>query len=93
LADCAEGVLLTVRVVPRSSRTKLVLEGDGLKLRLAAPPVEGAANAELVKFLAKLFGLPRSGVEMASGHKSRVKKILLRGLKATEARSILAETL
>jgi uncharacterized protein len=72
----ADGVTFSVRVVPRASRSEIVGLHDGaLKIRVAAPPVEGAANDELVRFLAKQFGVPRSAVMLASGAHSRTKTI------------------
>lgn len=69
-------LVFTVRVLPRASKSEIVGEMDGaLKIRLAAPPVEGAANAELVKLLSKTFGVSRSGVEILGGETSKTKRI------------------
>ena len=79
------GLALTVRVTPKASRTGfagLVSLADGRKafaIRLAAPPVEGAANAELVAFLAKTLGLRKSAVTIASGETGRLKLVKLEG--------------
>jgi uncharacterized protein (TIGR00251 family) len=68
------GITFTVRVVPRASSTELIGEHDGaLKIRIAAPPVEGAANRELIRFLAKTFKVPQRGVEIVSGANSKNK--------------------
>ena len=76
-----EGVRLTLHVQPRASRTELMgLHGDALKIRLAAPPVDGAANLELVRFLAKLLGVARSSVELTAGTGARRKTVLVRHL-------------
>ena len=62
------GVRLRVRVQPRASRTELVgLHGGALKVRLAAAPVEGAANDALLRFLAERLELPRSAVRLEAG--------------------------
>ncbi|HMT07444.1 MAG TPA: DUF167 domain-containing protein [Pyrinomonadaceae bacterium] len=67
---------ITVRVVPRASKSEVVGEIDGvLKVRIAAPPVDGAANAELVKLLAKHFSVSKSSVEIVSGATSKTKII------------------
>lgn len=72
-------------VQPRASRTEYAgLHGDALKFRVAAPPVEGAANKELCRFLAGAFGLPLSSVEIGSGAAGRRKRILLRGVSAVK---------
>lgn len=77
-----EGYLIfTVRVVPRASRSEIVGEYDGaLKVRLAAPPVDGAANAELIKTLARSFGVPKSVVEILNGETSKTKQIRIENI-------------
>lgn len=68
--------LLDVLVQPRSARTELAGLHDGrLKLRLTAPPVDGAANSALVAFLADRLSVPRGVVEVASGETGRRKTI------------------
>ena len=70
----------TVRVVPRASKSEVVGEFDGsLKVKIAAPPVDGAANEEVVKVIAKAFGRPRVDVEILSGHTSRTKRLRVAG--------------
>ena len=73
-------LLFTVRVVPRASRSSVMGEHDGsLRVRIAAPPVDGAANEELVRFLARALDIPSRDVEITSGHTSKVKQIRARG--------------
>lgn len=75
-----EGVRLKIRVVPRAARTEVAgLHGDALKIRLHAPPVDGAANEALIKFLADALGLSRSAVHIARGHTGRSKEITISG--------------
>jgi uncharacterized protein (TIGR00251 family) len=75
-----DALLFTVRVVPGASRTEIVGEHDGaLRLRLAAPPVEGAANKELVRTLARALKVPQSAVLITGGHSSRLKQLSVRG--------------
>jgi uncharacterized protein (TIGR00251 family) len=77
----SDGVTLSVRVVPRASRSELVGLHDGaLKIRVAAPPVEGAANQELLKFLSKKFKVPRASVTLVSGANSKNKTVRLANL-------------
>lgn len=79
------GVLLAVRVTPKASRTEavgVVDTSDGrtaLAVRVAAPPVEGAANEALIAFLAKALGLRKSAVSVASGETGRLKLVSLEG--------------
>lgn len=74
-----------VRVVPRASRTEVVGEMDGaVKVRVSSPPVDGAANTEIVKLFAKLLGVSRSAVEMVSGQTSKTKRIRINGVEAAQ---------
>ena len=74
------GLTFAVRIVPRASRSEIVGEHDGaLRIRIAAPPVEGAANRELVRTLAKIFKLPQNAVEIVSGASSKNKTVRVRG--------------
>ena len=69
-----------VRIVPRASRTGVAGEHEGaLRVRVAAPPVEGAANAELIRFVAKLLGVASRDVEIVSGQASKMKLLRVRG--------------
>lgn len=90
------GVRLAVRLTPRGGRD--AVEGwsedaEGrplLKARVAAPPVEGAANIALVKLIAKALGLPRSAVRIASGETARIKVLEIDGRDQAEVRARLA---
>lgn len=74
-----------VRVVPRASRSEVAGEhGGALRVRVAAPPVEGAANEELARTLARAFGVPGRAVEIVGGHSSKTKRVRVGG--ATAAR-------
>ncbi|MCG6909942.1 MAG: DUF167 domain-containing protein [Deltaproteobacteria bacterium] len=71
------GLAFKVYVQPRASKNQIVgRHGDALKIKLKAPPVEGAANKMCVRFLAECLGLPKSKVEIKSGHSSRTKLLL-----------------
>jgi uncharacterized protein (TIGR00251 family) len=85
-----DDVELAVLVQPRASRTRVVGEHDGLlKIQLAAPPVEGEANAALVEFLGKLLGVPRRQVELVSGDASRRKRVTVRGVDAARVEAVM----
>ena len=78
------GITFTVRIVPRASTTEIVGDHEGaLRIRIAAPPVEGAANRELVRLLAKKLRVPQSAVEIISGASSKNKIIRLKGVPVT----------
>ncbi len=73
----SQGVLFRIVVQPRSSRTQILgLHGDALKIKLTAPPVDGAANAMVIAYLAKRLGVSRSRLEIKTGHTGKQKQIL-----------------
>jgi uncharacterized protein (TIGR00251 family) len=84
------GASFAVKVAPRASHNKIAQISEGvLKVRLTAPPVEGAANRALVKLLAKALGLPKSKVQVIKGLKSRDKRILVEGLDPDQFQRLL----
>ena len=85
---------MIVQVQPRSPRTAVVgLQGDAIKIRLAAPPVDGAANVELVRFVAERLGVRRSDVTIVRGVTGRRKVVRVAGMTAAAARDrLLRET-
>jgi uncharacterized protein (TIGR00251 family) len=83
-------VQFAVRVVPRASKSEIVGEHDGaLKVRIASPPVYGAANEALIKLLAKLLGVPKSYVEIISGETSKSKQVCISGVTSPQLNAIL----
>lgn len=90
LTDTPEGAVLALRIVPRASKNAIAgAHGDALKIRLTAPPVDGAANAALIAFLADTLDIPRARVQLLSGATGRNKRLLLAGCPAARARSTL----
>ena len=87
LTDTPAGAVLSLRIVPRAARNAIQGElGDALKIRLCAPPVDGAANAALIEFLSDAFSLPRARVQLLAGATSRNKRVLLAGLPAAKVK-------
>jgi uncharacterized protein len=76
-----KGVIIRVRITPRSSRDAIddVDEQGALRIRVTAPPAEGAANAAVVRSLAKVLGVPRGAVSIVSGARGRHKRIRIEG--------------
>jgi uncharacterized protein (TIGR00251 family) len=86
----AKGLLIEVYVQPKASKNEIGgLHQDRLKLRLTAPPVEGEANKECIKFLSEIFKVPKTDIEIVRGQKSRQKTVLIRDLSSSVARSAL----
>ena len=79
--DGCKGVLITVKIVPGSSRTESAgMHGQMYKFKIAAPPEKGKANKMLVAFLAEELGIKKNAVQIKNGKTSCVKQVLLRGV-------------
>jgi uncharacterized protein len=90
--DSQDGVVLTVHVQPKASKTACVgIYGNALKIRVAAPPVDGAANEELVRFLASELSLPAAAVQIESGAGGRHKRVRLHGVTAAYVTTCLIQ--
>ncbi len=80
----------SVRIQPRASKNEIVqMEGGGIKIRLTAPPVDGAANEALVKFLSAELGVAKSQIEIVSGHTSKTKIVRIAGVSQDAAERLL----
>lgn len=76
-----EGTEIRVHLQPRASKTDIVgVHGEALKIRIAVPPVDGQANAELSRFLAGRLDIPQHRVKVISGRNSRQKRVLIKGV-------------
>jgi uncharacterized protein (TIGR00251 family) len=79
LQEDSNGIILKVFIQPRSSKNMIAGQhGDTLKIKLTAPPVDDAANKMCIQYLAKCLKIPKSSIEIISGHTSRTKRLLLR---------------
>jgi len=86
------GVRFAVRVQPRAPRSAVTgVYGSALRVRLAAPPVDGAANEELVRLLAGWLGIARRDVSIVGGAASRSKLVEVRGVGVEAVRSLVTE--
>ena len=91
IRETATGVLLTVRVLPRSSRCGIVgPHGDALKMKIVSPPVDGRANDEVVAFLAATLGIKKDRVSIVSGHTSRQKTVAITGCRRQDLEPYVA---
>lgn len=87
-------VLIRLHVQPKASKSRIVGLHDGcLKLAVAAPPIDGKANAEVVKCLANILGVPVRDVTVKSGAQSRKKLIVVKALDASEVRAVIEKIL
>ena len=94
VSDAPGGCLLSIRVTPRAGRTAIagIREGQ-LVVRLAAAPVDGAANEALVEAIAAALRIPRRNVSIASGERGRSKRVLVAGRSAADVTAALAPLL
>jgi uncharacterized protein len=84
-----DAIVFAVRVVARASRSAIVGCHDGaLRVRVAAPPVDGAANEELARTLAQALGVPRRAVEITGGHASKLKQVRVSGADCAKLESL-----
>lgn len=86
-----DGVRLRVWVKPRASKSRVAGVRDGaLEVAVAAPPVDGEANSELIRFVARLLSVPKSSVRVASGLASRHKTLAIAGIGSDRVREVLS---
>ena len=85
-----DSVVLTIRVIPRSAHAgRAGTRDNAILIRLTAPPVDGAANAELVAILADLLDVPKRSVTIVSGERGRLKRVRVVGIDAKRAATVL----
>lgn len=93
VTETATGIRLNVRVQPRASKPGVGgVHGDALRVRVAAAPVDGAANDAVIDQLAESFGVPRRAVRLVSGATSRAKVLDVDGVSAADARRLASES-
>lgn len=91
IRETAEGVVIKVKVTPNSSRNAVLDTPDLLTVKLTSPPVEGKANKELLRFLAKTMHVAPSSITIVRGHSSREKTLLVSGVDAATLREKLRQ--
>lgn len=90
--DAGKGVItLTLHIQPGAKKTEFAgLHGEALKIRLAAPPVDGKANEALIKFIAETLRLPKSAVSLKSGQTSRRKVLEIIGAEVAAVAALIS---
>jgi hypothetical protein len=90
IRETPEGVVFKAAIQPKGAKNEIVgLKGDALKIKLTAPPVEGAANKMCMEFLAKSLKVRKSDVEIVRGKGSRTKQVLIRSTTRRKVESLL----
>ena len=91
IQSTSNAIIISVRVVPRAGTSGVAgTRGDALLVRLQAPPIEGAANEELIDVIAEALAVPKRAVSIASGARSRNKRVRVAGIDAATAVARLA---
>src|SRR5687768_18506722 len=86
-----DGAIGDVRVIPRARKSAIAgTRDDAVLVRLKAPPVDGAANAELIRFLADLLGVPQRNIQIVSGERSRGKRVRISGRTPADVERLLS---
>jgi uncharacterized protein (TIGR00251 family) len=90
-SDARRGAAITVKVSPRAKKTAVagVMDDGTIKIKIAAPPVDGAANKALIEFLAETLGLPKQQVDIVAGETSERKLVSLVGISPEQVDAIL----
>jgi len=90
IKETEHGVIFHIHVVPRSAKCEVAgVQGDALKLRITAPPVEGQANTECIRFLSDILGVRKKQVTILSGHKSKKKTVAIEGVRRKDIESLI----
>jgi uncharacterized protein (TIGR00251 family) len=90
IRDTPAGVELDVRVIPRAHKTTLDgVRDDALLVRVAAPPLDGAANEALIEYFASALRLPRRAIRLVSGERGRKKRLAIDGVSADLVRELI----
>ena len=90
ITSSTDGVYIDIRVIPRAGKAGIAGTRNGaLLVRLKAPPVDGAANAELIEVLSEALGVPRRNITLESGERSRTKRVRVVGMAADAVRLAL----
>jgi uncharacterized protein (TIGR00251 family) len=90
IKETEHGVIFHIHVVPRSAKCEVAgIQGDALKLRITAPPVEGQANTECIRFLSDILGVRKKQVTILSGHKSKKKTVAIEGVRRKDIESLI----
>jgi uncharacterized protein (TIGR00251 family) len=88
-----QSLTLIVHVVPRSKTTEIAGRyGDAIRIRVAAPPEDGAANAELIRFLAKVLRVSKRDIAIVGGTRGRRKIVSVAGVSAADAKQLMADS-
>lgn len=87
-----KGIIANIRISPNAKKNEIIREGESVKIKITAQPVDGKANKALIEFLSKYFKIPKTSIEILKGETSKEKTILFY-TKDIEKINLLKETL
>ena len=91
ITSSPDGAIVDVRVIPRASKSAIAgTRDDAVLVRLKAPPVDGAANAELIRLLTDLLDVPQRNIQIVSGERSRGKRVRISGRTVADVERLLS---
>jgi uncharacterized protein (TIGR00251 family) len=91
MKETESGVIIHIRVVPKSAKCEIAgIQDDALKLKITAPPVEGQANTECIRFLSHVLKVRKNQVTILSGHKSKKKTVAIEGIVKKDIEALIA---
>ena len=94
IKETAEGVVFHVQVLPKSSKRQIAgLQGDFLKIKITAPPVDGRANEECIRFLADLLDIKKGQVHIVGGLNAKKKTVSIKGLQKKDVEALILSVL
>ncbi len=78
------GVIINFKISPNASKNEIIKTDDGIKIKIAAQPVDGKANKALIEFLSKQLKIPKTSIEILKGHTSKEKTVLIKSFDANK---------
>ena len=88
IKEVENGIIITIKISPNSSKCEFIRNGEELKLKITAPPVDGKANKAVIEFLSKTFKVPKTYFEIIKGETSKEKTILIKNIDTTKVEEI-----
>lgn len=93
MKETGNGIIFRIHVVPKSARSEVAgIQGDAVKLKISAPPVEGKANSECIRFLSEILRVKKNQVTIINGQKSRKKTVAVEGIRKKDIEAIIPGT-
>ena len=90
IREVAEGLIVRIKIVPSSSKNDIILEDEFIKIKITAQPIENKANKALIEYLAKIFKIPKTSIEIVKGETSKEKTLLFKIANKEKTKDIIS---